>query len=184
MDATSQLQPVMLTAIVCLEKSSATTSRPLLSIEPPIPAALDARVAWWYWRPFCVPRYHMARSILAPTPRQLGMAGRFFNFLPRHWVWFSTRHVADSTVVAERETPSDRLLLPRPKTPTRMRATHAAPPRSGRTTSREPRNHVPSGPRLDSCTPESHYTRHRVQRNNQAWADVGAGRKVLDMTHN
>eukprot|EP00873_Tetraselmis_striata_P034620 jgi/Tetstr1/454884/TSEL_041748.t1 len=40
---------------------------------------------------------------------------------------------------------------------------------------------APSGPRPDSCTSESDYMRHRVRRNWQASADIGAGRKVVDM---
>eukprot|EP00873_Tetraselmis_striata_P025549 jgi/Tetstr1/445813/TSEL_033454.t1 len=62
----------------------------------------------------------------------------------------------------------------------RPRAADIAPER-GRTFAGHARGHVGSGSRADSCTPVSDYMRHRVGRNWQAWADIGDGRRVVDM---
>eukprot|EP00873_Tetraselmis_striata_P013891 jgi/Tetstr1/434155/TSEL_002479.t1 len=45
-------------------------------------------------------------------------------------------------------------------------------------------SHVDPGVRADSRSLESNYMRHRVRRNWQALADIGAGRRVVDMVRN
>eukprot|EP00873_Tetraselmis_striata_P002467 jgi/Tetstr1/422731/TSEL_013528.t1 len=49
----------------------------------PIPTALVVRVGGT-GGPFLVPSYRMARSILAPTARRLGLPAGRFNSVPRH----------------------------------------------------------------------------------------------------